>query len=172
MKQLTACLLGYNHHYIWRIWICCQNLLGGALWFGRKENTLKAKSTIIICILVVVQVSQTTPIGNTLQLSNTLDQFRSKSQRLVYYRWVCITGTYGCGLSITHRHKHTCMYMYQGRDQWGTYQSVFKNTDSLEPSMADRLHSHSRAEDDHHRVHSTLQEHTRHTHTHTHTQTD
>ena len=34
-------------------------LLGRTFWFGIKENTLKAKSTIAICMLAVIQSSDT-----------------------------------------------------------------------------------------------------------------
>ena len=41
--------------------IRCQKLLGRMSHFGSKENTVKTRSTTIICMPAVVQTSQTTP---------------------------------------------------------------------------------------------------------------
>ena len=53
--------------------IHCQKLLSGLFWFGRKENTVKAKSMMIICMPAVVQASQTiSPSGFISELSRIL----------------------------------------------------------------------------------------------------
>ena len=67
MKRSTACLLGYNQQYGRSTARSCLAEHSG---LGRKENTVKATSTTIICMLAVVQASQTTPSVFT---SNTLD---------------------------------------------------------------------------------------------------
>ena len=49
----------------------CQKVLGGTFQFGRKENTVKARGMMIICMPAVVQATQTTPLS--VFMSNTRD---------------------------------------------------------------------------------------------------
>ena len=79
MKQSTACLLGYNQQYEGSAARSCS----AGVQFGRKDNIVKAKSTIKICMPAVihVQASQATPIHVGVYKQYT-QQFSCKSLAL------------------------------------------------------------------------------------------